>query len=235
MTWGRRLLVIGTVIAMGIGVATTAYGSSSSNGSFSSKGSSSSTINISDEYGVAWNCQFNPYSGSDQFDSYGPIYEELVYVDSLKNGATTPWLATAWAWSNSDKTLTFTIRSGVKWSDGVAFSAKDVLFSFNLLKKNPALDLNWGLDGAEQRVRQGIKPGRVQVQEACGAVLLLHRRRDAHRAQAHLVDHQGPGHLSRPGPDRHRAVSLVIRATAPTSSTRRTPTTGSTGFPTSKR
>jgi peptide/nickel transport system substrate-binding protein len=58
-------------------------------------------------------------------------------MDSLKNGATTPWLATAWAWSNSDKTLTFTIRNGVKWSDGVAFSAKDVVYSFNLLKKNP--------------------------------------------------------------------------------------------------
>ena len=63
-------------------------------------------------------------------------------MDSLENGATTPWLATAWAWSNNDRTLTFTIRSGVKWSDGVAFSAKDVLFSFNLLKKYPALDLN---------------------------------------------------------------------------------------------
>ena len=188
MTWGRRLLVIGTVIAMGIGVATTAYGSSSSNGSFSSKGSSSSTINISDEYGVTWNCQFNPYNGSDEFDSFGPVYEELVYVDSLKNGATTPWLATAWAWSNNDKTLTFTIRNGVKWSDGQPFSAKDVLFTFNLLKKYPALDLNCGLVGAEQRVRQGIEPGRLQLQDSRGAVLLLHRRRDADRAQAHLVD-----------------------------------------------
>ena len=130
---------MGAVI--GIGVATAACGSSSST-TPPATSSATSSISISDEYGVTWNCQFNPYNGSDEFDSFGPIYEELVYMDSLENGATTPWLATAWAWSNNDRTLTFTIRSGVTWSDGVAFSAKDVLFSFNLLKKYPALDLN---------------------------------------------------------------------------------------------
>jgi peptide/nickel transport system substrate-binding protein len=134
----RRVTVLCTVILLGISAA--ACGSSSNKPNSGSGGSSS--ISISDEYGVAWNCQFNPYNGSDEFDSFGPVYEELVYMDSLKDGATTPWLATAWAWSNNDKTLTFTIRSGVKWSDGVAFSAKDVLFSFNLLKNNSALDLN---------------------------------------------------------------------------------------------
>jgi peptide/nickel transport system substrate-binding protein len=137
-TWTRRLVVIGTVL--GLGVAVAACGSSSSKPPTS--GGATSSIAISDEYGVAWNCQFNPYSGSDEFDSFGPIYEELVYMDSLEDGATTPWLATVWTWSNNDRTLTFTIRSGVTWSDGVAFSAKDVLFSFNLLKKYPALDLN---------------------------------------------------------------------------------------------
>jgi peptide/nickel transport system substrate-binding protein len=123
------------VIALSMGISTSAFGSSTGK-------TNNSSVSISDEYGVAWNCHFNPYSGSDQFASFGPIYEELVFIDSLKSGATTPWLATAWAWSNSNKTLTFTIRNGVKWSDGVAFSAKDVVYSFNLLKKNPGLDLN---------------------------------------------------------------------------------------------
>lgn len=157
MTWGRRLMVIGSMTAICFSVATAASGSSKP---------PASTVSISDEYGVAWNCQFNPYSGADQFASYGPVYEELVYMDSLENGKTTPWLATAWAWSNGDKTLTFTIRSGVKWSDGVAFSAKDVIFSFNLLKKNTALDLNgdWTVlssvtaKGSNQVVFQFKKP-----------------------------------------------------------------------------
>jgi peptide/nickel transport system substrate-binding protein len=131
--WARQIAVLGTLIALGA----TACGSTSSAGS-----GAGGTVSISDEYGVTWNCQFNPYNASDEFDSFGPVYEELVYMDSLKDGATTPWLATNWAWSANDKTLTFTIRNGVKWSDGKPFTAKDVLFTFDLLKKYPSLDLN---------------------------------------------------------------------------------------------
>jgi hypothetical protein len=32
------------------------------------------SLNIGDEYGVPWNCQFNPYNASDEFDSFGPVY-----------------------------------------------------------------------------------------------------------------------------------------------------------------
>jgi peptide/nickel transport system substrate-binding protein len=35
--------------------------------------------------------------------------------------------------------LTFKIREGVKWSDGQPFTAKDVLFTFDMLRNNPAL------------------------------------------------------------------------------------------------
>lgn len=127
---------------------------------------SGSVVNIADEYGVPWNCQFNPYNASDEFDSFGPVYEELVFVDSLKNGATTPWLATSWAWSDGNKTLTFTIRKGVEWSDGQPFSAKDVVYTFDLLKANPSLDLNsdWSvlssvsLKGSDQVVFQFKTP-----------------------------------------------------------------------------
>jgi peptide/nickel transport system substrate-binding protein len=136
-------MVLGAVIALAAAACGgTAGGSSGGGGGGGSGGGSGGTVSISDEYGETWNCQFNPYNPSVDFASFGPVYEELVYVDSLKNGATTPWLATNWAWSNSDKTLTFTIRSGVKWTDGKPFSAQDVLFTFDLLKKYPALDLN---------------------------------------------------------------------------------------------
>jgi peptide/nickel transport system substrate-binding protein len=131
--WLLQLTVLGTVIAM----STVACG-----GTSSSSNTSGGTVSISDEYGITWPCEFNPYNATVSYDSFGPIYEELVFMDSLKDGATTPWLATKWAWSNSDRTLTFTIRNGVKWSDGKPFSAKDVVFTFNLLKKYPSLDLN---------------------------------------------------------------------------------------------
>ena len=99
-------------------------------------------LNIGDAYGEPWNCEFNPFNESDEFSSFGPVYEELVYQDTLESGAPTPWLASSWAWTNGNKTLTFTIRSAVTWTDGKPFSAQDVLYTFDLLKKYPALDLN---------------------------------------------------------------------------------------------
>ena len=72
----------------------------------------------------------------------GQVYEPLAFVNTLQNAKATPWLATSWAWSNGNKTLTFTIRKGVKFSDGTPMTAADVAFTFNLIKKVPALDVN---------------------------------------------------------------------------------------------
>ena len=130
----KRLLVLALVV----GLAATACGS---NKKSSSKGGSTS-VTISNEQGTTWTCGFNPFNASVNFLSFGTEYEELTYVDGLKSGATTTWLAKSYAWSNGNKTLTFTIRDGVKWSDGKPFSAADVVYTFQLLKKHPALDLN---------------------------------------------------------------------------------------------
>jgi peptide/nickel transport system substrate-binding protein len=99
-------------------------------------------LNLANEQGELWSCAFNPFVPTSSPYSVGLTYETLDFVDSLKSGAVTPWLATNYAWSNANKTLTFTIRSGVKWSDGKPFSAADVAYTFNLLKKFPALDGN---------------------------------------------------------------------------------------------
>ena len=99
-------------------------------------------LNLDNEQGELWPCAFTPFNGFDAMFSVGTIYETLDFVNALQNSKVTPWLATSYAWSNSNKTLTFTIRSGVKWTDGTPFSAADVAYTFNLLKKYPALDLN---------------------------------------------------------------------------------------------
>src|SRR5262249_25009899 len=72
----------------------------------------------------------------------GFVYEPLIYVNTLESGKTTPWLASSYAWSDGNKVLTFTIRKGVKWSDGKPMTAADVAFTFDEMKKFPALDLN---------------------------------------------------------------------------------------------
>ncbi len=98
-------------------------------------------MTISNESGGNWTCQFNPFNPAVNQESLGLIYEPLVYVNTLKNGATTPMLASSFQWSSDKKSVEFTIRSGVKWSDGKPFSADDVAFTFNLMKKDPSLDL----------------------------------------------------------------------------------------------
>ncbi|MGO9162116.1 MAG: ABC transporter substrate-binding protein [Streptosporangiaceae bacterium] len=135
----RRLTAIAVIAAAGL-LAAACGGGSSSGGSSSS--SASSVLTVDNEGGSLWTCNFNPFNLSDIGYSLGPVYEPLVFVNTLQNGKATPWLASAWTWSNSDKTLTFTIRNGVKWSDGKPMTAADVVYTFNLLKQNKALDLN---------------------------------------------------------------------------------------------
>ncbi|MCL2514667.1 MAG: ABC transporter substrate-binding protein [Microbacteriaceae bacterium] len=80
---------------------------------------------------------FNPFSSNARTGAHY-MYEPLEVVNSIEDKAT-PWLATG------DKvvdptTIQYTIRQGVKWSDGKPFSASDVVYTFDLIKKNPALD-----------------------------------------------------------------------------------------------
>jgi peptide/nickel transport system substrate-binding protein len=133
----KRAAMLALVVAL-VGLTAAACGSSKK----ASSSGGSTSVTISNEQGTTWTCGFNPFNASVNFLSFGTEYEELTYVDGLKSGKTTPWLAKSYAWSNGNKTLTFTIRDGVKWSDGKPFSAADVVYTFNLLKKNPALDLN---------------------------------------------------------------------------------------------
>jgi len=73
--------------------------------------------------------------------SGGFIYEPLVQVNTVDIGNDLPWLAKSWKWSNNNKTMTLELRSGVKWTDGKPFSADDVAFTYNLLKKYPAVNV----------------------------------------------------------------------------------------------
>ncbi len=92
---------------------------------------------------------FNPFSLTGALSSVHVIQEPLYIVDPTANGKQTPWLATSYTYSKDLKTLTFTLRQGVKWSDGQPFSANDVLFTLNLGKTNAALDQIglWGASG----------------------------------------------------------------------------------------
>jgi peptide/nickel transport system substrate-binding protein len=71
------------------------------------------------------------------------IYKQDVAQNSMDS--IVPELAESWAWSGDNKTLSFRLRQGVKWHDGVPFTSADVKCTFDMLmgkspqkfRKNP--------------------------------------------------------------------------------------------------
>jgi peptide/nickel transport system substrate-binding protein len=93
---------------------------------------------------------FNPFDNAQPVNGMGAtglIYEPLLQFD-LADPSVAPydWLASSYAWSNSGKTITFTIRQGVKWSNGTPLTAADVAFTFKYVTSHAsgADDVNLG-------------------------------------------------------------------------------------------
>jgi peptide/nickel transport system substrate-binding protein len=68
------------------------------------------------------------------------VFNNLVMFDPAKKQNSlddiVPDLAEKWTWSEDGKTLTFTLRKGVKWHDGKPFTAADVKCTMDLLQGN---------------------------------------------------------------------------------------------------
>ena len=148
----RRDLFISSLAALAL-LAGACGGGSSGNNNNAQK-TVGGVLTIDNESGALWQCDFNPYNGSVNGQSFGVLYEPLVY-DNLLNDKKTPWLASDYLWSTDNKTLTFTIRSGVKWTDGQPFTAADVVFSFALLKQHPEADLQSDWQVIQSVIQQG--------------------------------------------------------------------------------
>lgn len=136
----KQRIMKSLVVAGVLGLALTACSSSSSPGSSGAQGT---PLVVVDNAGQIFTRSFNPYvstSLGNSNSSTALVYEPLLMFNIMRpTQPPTPWLATSYAWSNGGKTLTFTIRRGVKFSDGKPLTAADVAFSFNLLKDNPTL------------------------------------------------------------------------------------------------
>jgi peptide/nickel transport system substrate-binding protein len=117
----------------------------SSNGTSASSSGSKGVLTVVAAPSPPFVAGYTPFSLSSTVYLEGAqslVYEPLIMYNILKPGVIYPWLATSYAWSNGGKALTFTIRKGVQWSDGKPFSAADVAFTFQLIKKFPALNVN---------------------------------------------------------------------------------------------
>lgn len=83
---------------------------------------------------------FNPYAADFLDFTQGFIYEKLLVFNPVDGGIATPWLATGYEYSDDLTSVTFTLQDGVLWSDGEAFNADDVVFTFNMFLTQPATD-----------------------------------------------------------------------------------------------
>ena len=133
-----------TTLAL-IGTVAVALVAAACSGGGASKPANSGVLTVGMPNGPQTN-NSNPFLATSAGASLGyrfMIYEPLVQTNPIapaKEG--TPWLATKWEWADNYTKLTLTNRADVKWSDGQAFSAADVAYTFNLIKAKSALNTN---------------------------------------------------------------------------------------------
>jgi len=126
-----------------LGLGLTACSSSSSPSANKSASTSNKTLVIEDNTGAtSYTDDFNPFdtnSFARTENTASFIYEPLFQFNTLdSSSAPIPWLATNSAWSDGNKTLTLTLRQGVKWTDGTPFTSADVAYTFQTVTADQA-------------------------------------------------------------------------------------------------
>ena len=178
--WRVRGIAAGaTIVAVGL---LAACGGSSGSGSSSSGATSSSgpTGVLTVATGAtAYPDDFNLYSPNAEDATNGMIYEPLFFYNTAKAGDIKPWLGTSYAWSRGGKTLTVQLRHNVKWSDGQAFTSKDVVFTFDQALHSTAMNkFGLPLAGVTANGAYGVtitftKPAYTDAYYALGRVEML--------------------------------------------------------------
>jgi len=138
-SWLAACAAIG-VAAVVAGCGGTSSSSSGSGGSSGHATGSSAVLTVESSQQNSITQNFNPYVQSSAATLLGAtslVYEPLLQANAIKPGQYYNWLATGYTWSNGGKSITFTIRPGMKWSNGTPMTAADVAFTFNMIKQYP--------------------------------------------------------------------------------------------------
>lgn len=105
--------------------------------------SAQSVLTVSSEQTTTWVRNFNPFNQtSARATTKDFIYEPLAIFNRLAGAKWEYRLAESLELADDLKSISFTLRDGLKWSDGEPITADDVVFTYDYLKKFPALDFN---------------------------------------------------------------------------------------------
>lgn len=123
---GRRLAALGVAVACSIALAACSSGNSSSSaGSGTSNGGwAASPVRLVYAGLAPTHIDARQATDLDSFTVTRNMYDPLVW--STSQGAIIPWLATSWHVSANGLATTFTLRQGVKFTDGSTFTSADV-------------------------------------------------------------------------------------------------------------
>lgn len=96
---------------------------------------------VSQEQTASFVRNFNPLTtaAAARWPTLAGVYEPLFVFNSVRSEQV-PWLGLSHEWREGNRVLRVTTRDSVLWSDGRPFTARDVAFTFELLRRSPALD-----------------------------------------------------------------------------------------------
>lgn len=98
-------------------------------------------LTLSSEQTTTFVRNFNPFGQtSARYTTLHFMYEPLVVFNRLKGNEPNYRLAESFELADDLMSITFTLREGLKWSDGETLDADDIVFTYDYIKKFPALD-----------------------------------------------------------------------------------------------
>lgn len=107
----------------------------------STPASAEAVLSMHIEEQTSWVQNFNPFDlGGRRQSTMDFIYEPLVIFNDYDGGKPIWRLATAYKFSDDLKSISYTLRDGVKWSDGKPLTSADMKFTLEMMLKNPAVD-----------------------------------------------------------------------------------------------
>jgi peptide/nickel transport system substrate-binding protein len=142
----RRLFASATVTVAATAALMVAFALPSASSAAPARAAASTPLTMESSQETTVTDNFNPFVSTSAGSTIGAtslIYEPMLQFDIAKPlQAPYDFLASSFQWGSGGTSITFTVRSGVKWSDGSALTPADVAFTYNLLVKYPDLNTN---------------------------------------------------------------------------------------------